>query len=321
VSKRVILHLGRPKTGTTAIQSFLRVNQPLLRDNDIDYLGNLAHLAAPYPDYARKIQAASAEEYVDAIRDMQNVIASSEKSILIYSNEIHYGSRKVLRAYKAAVGALPLTVILYFRRQDMDLQAQYMQGVVDAEVRETRRITDLERTNMDFLQLLTDYDSIFGHYDMVPRVYGGSSFFRKNIFEDFFFAAGLVFPASANYPDRSMSNISRGRLYIEILRLANQRRPKPSHAENMAKIDQFLGDNAFKSERSDYSFLSKAERNAIMEEFEEINSQVARQYFGRADGALFDPQPLMAEDEDQIWVENDAIEAEANRIYELLFKD
>jgi hypothetical protein len=321
MTERVILHLGRPKTGTTAIQAFLRLNKSQLEENDISYVGNLAPLATPFPDYARKIQAASPEQYQAAIKKLQNVITARKQETFIYSNEIHYWSHKVLRAYKAAVGTLPLTVVIYLRRQDEDLQAQYMQRVVDPDVRETRFIGDIERHNLNLLQLLTDYNAAFGRHKLVPRIYAKSSFYAGNIFEDFFHAAGLQFPRPAQYPDRSTSNISRGRLYIEILRLANQRRARETHAENMSKIDAFLGDNAFKSDSSGYSFLSEIEKNAIMEDCLATNTEVARKYFGREDGILFEHRPLTENDQETIRAEHVKMQDEANRLYDLIFTD
>ncbi|MFN9546843.1 MAG: hypothetical protein ACK6AD_07205 [Cyanobacteriota bacterium] len=321
MTERVILHLGRPKTGTTAIQAFLRVNKSLLAENDIHYVGNLAPLATPFPDYARMIQAASPEQYQVAIKGFQNVIAACQQTTFIYSNEIHYWSKKVLKAYKAAVGTLPLTVVLYLRRQDEDLQAQYMQRVVDPDVRETRWIDEIEKHNLNLSQLLSDYDSVFGRYELVPRIYAKSSFLHGSIFEDFFFAAGLRFPEPVAYPDRSTSNISRGRLYIEILRLANQRRPRETHALNMSKIDAWLGDEAFKSQSSAYSFLSKAEQNAIMEESAETNAEVARKYFSREDGILFEHHSLTENGQETIRAEHEKIQHEANRLYDLIFTD
>ncbi|MEA5415571.1 hypothetical protein VB757_10595 [Synechococcus sp. BA-132 BA5] len=313
--------MGRPKTGTSAIQAFLRLNKNLLEENDISYIGNLAPLAMPFSDYARKIQAAPPEQYQASIIEMRNAIAARMQSNLIYSNESHYWSRKVLKAYKAAVGTLPLTVVLYLRRQDEDLQAQYMQNVVDRDARESRSIRDINKHTLNLLQLLSDYDEVFGRYNLVPRIYDKHGFYNGNIFEDFFLATGLQFPESAQYPGKSTSNISRGRLYIEILRLANQRRKPNTHADNMSRIDEYLGNNAFKSDGSDYSFLSRSEENAIMEEYAATNSEVARKYFGLDDGILFRDRSL-AENEKEMNCSDDAtMQADANRIYALIFPD
>jgi hypothetical protein len=321
MSKQVILHLGRPKTGTTAIQAFLRLNKGLLEANDIRYVGNLAPIAAPFPDYARFIQATSAEEYKEAIIKMRNLIASSKQSTFVYSNEIHYGSHKVLKAYKASVGPLPLTVILYLRRQDEDLQAQYMQRVVDPDVRETRDIGALERENLNLLKLLADYDSIFGKYKLVTRIYAKSSFLEGNIFKDFFHAAGFNFPENAQYPDKSTSNLSRGRLYIEILRLANQRRPPASHLKNMLEIDRYLGDSAFKDYGSGYGFLTQAEKRAIMDECSSTNAEVAQKYFDREDGILFEEAPEIELESQQQANDRADIQSEACRLYDLIFPE
>jgi hypothetical protein len=293
----------------------------LLEEKDVLYVGNLAPIAKPFPDYARKIQAASPEQYQASIKKMRNVIEARQQSTFIYSNEIHYWSHKVLKAYKAAVGTLPLTVVLYLRRQDEDLQAQYMQRVVDPDVRETRLIADIERHNLNLLQLLRDYDSIFGRYRLNPRIYAKSSFFNGNIFEDFFLAAGLTFPESVLFPDKSTSNTSRGRLYIEILRLANQRRPRETHAVNMARVDVFLGNEAFKSAGLGYSFLSNEEKNAIMDDCAETNAEVARKYFGREDGILFERQPLREKGQESIQSEHVNMQDEASRLYDLIFTD
>jgi hypothetical protein len=319
MTEQVILHLGRPKTGTTAIQSFLRLNRSRLETQGISYVGNFAPLAKPYPDYARMLQASSPGEYQDAIRRLKAAILSRPQPNLIYSNEIHYCSHKVLRAYKAAVDTLPLVVVVYLRRQDEDLQAQYMQRVVDPDVREMRTISDLDKRNLNLLQMLTVYDEIFGAYKLVPRIYGKSLFYQKDIFSDFFFATGLSFPEGSTWPDRSTSNISRGRLYIEILRLANQRRPRETHEDNMARIDQFLGAESYKPSASGYNFLSMSEKIAIMEEVDAANAEVARKYFGREDGILFENQPESGDDLEIHRPDSAQIQNEAEYLYSNIF--
>jgi hypothetical protein len=321
MTKRVILHLGRPKTGTSAIQAFLRLNKNLLEENDVSYVGNLAPLASPFPDYARKIQAASPEQYQAAIENMQNAIEARKQSTLIYSNEIHYWSHKVLKAYRLAVGTVPFTVLLYIRRQDEDLQAQYMQRVVDPDVRETRLVNEIDQYNLSLSRLLSDYEGIFGGHRIIPRIYDKSSFYHGNIFEDFFMAIGLKFPESALYPDRSTSNISRGRLYIEILRLANQRRHPKTHADNMSRIDKYLGDKAFKSDSSGYGFLSKAEKDVIMEKYAASNIDVARKYFVQNDGILFANGISAEYVEEATRPDYATIQAEAIHLYGLIFAD
>lgn len=283
----IILHLGTGKTGTTAIQAFLRANKQFLESEGVRYLGNLAPQARGFPDYARYLQATQGDDFLYAQSDLSRVFHSCPKhKAMLYSNEIHYESVKVLRAYRVAIGSNPFKVVVYLRRQDEFLQAHYAQSVVDPTVRETLPIQEIA-FNPDHYALLDTYSKIFGKNNIIVRVYEKSGFPNRDLFQDFFESCRLPWKPDLVRPNKSLSNESRSRMFIELLRIANSRLPEERHSEVVSTLEEYLGEKANKKSSDAYSFFTEYEMTAIMDRYSATNSLVAQEYLGRKDGTLF----------------------------------
>lgn len=266
----------------------MRLNQDTLASRNVLYIGNLRSISGSHSDYARRLQDSSEQDYQQAISQMESLISNAGDQILIYSNESHYATQKVLHAYKEAIKGIPLQVIFYLRSQDQWIQAHYMQSVLSAPVREFQTILEfIRRQNLRYSRLISLYEKIFGAQSLSPRVYDSKYFVGGNIFSDFMNSINLPFDATMKLPAREQSNLSRSRLFIEILRIANANKPKKSHAANILRIQKFLGDSGIKSGMSNYSFLTDRQRLDLMSDLADSNASIARRYFNRESDTLF----------------------------------
>jgi hypothetical protein len=283
--KQVVLHLGTGKTGSTAIQNFLRINSPALRNNKIIYVSKLEKFTDGQTDYAKYIRRSDPESYklsIERLRFLFSVVDAEYR--LIYSNELFYGNKKVLSAYRAAIGKIPFKVILYIRRQDEFMQAHYSQLVVGQDVREIKDFREI-RFDPNYFELLKLYKEVFGKENLIVRRYDKDRFVENNLFADFSSAIDLTNWQSFKKPAKKDSNESRSRKFIELLKIANSKFPKEKHAWAIQMIEKHLKGDAYRNKSESYSFLSREEAALVMSRYERSNRLVANEWFG--EGELF----------------------------------
>jgi hypothetical protein len=142
--KRLILHAGTAKTGTTAIQSTLFNWREKLRQRGIfypdpSYLGsgqhahhNLAHAYGNRPNYRRRAETFLAKVRKEA-NEHETVMLSSEAVYRQLSNKNGgYWNRRTdyLKSLAAALSGFEVEVLLFFRRRDYFVESLYHEHVL-----------------------------------------------------------------------------------------------------------------------------------------------------------------------------------------------
>src|SRR5262245_44821842 len=138
-SKHCWLHIGAPKTGSTAIQRFLTASRETLAARGCLY-PQAACRARGHPDLAFLARggyphwATPQERDLDAlVADLRNEIESSPQPNIVLSSENFYllcpaeGAAALMRR----IGFAPdrITVVAYLRRQDEAAMSWYNQAV------------------------------------------------------------------------------------------------------------------------------------------------------------------------------------------------
>lgn len=130
--KRLILHIGSPKTGSTPLQSFLTRNQTkLLKSASILYPKSgkkgSAHHNVAY-EYGGKHLQLKFKLGSGGLRDVLDEFLHSSASTLLLSSEafFHYSRECFLRLVED-LGGLEINVIFFLRRQEEYLQSGYQQ--------------------------------------------------------------------------------------------------------------------------------------------------------------------------------------------------
>lgn len=123
--KKILMHLGTEKTGTTSIQQFLSDNIELLERNNVSYLKpfrkGISH------NFLTKLLRTGEGDFV--LRKTSLAIRKSEEETFLFSSETAYGyvgTRLLLDTFNAkAMGlkGLDAHCMFYFRRQDLFLEA------------------------------------------------------------------------------------------------------------------------------------------------------------------------------------------------------
>ncbi len=180
----LILHIGSPKTGTTALQQFLHSNADALRKAGVNYMTaartHIAHnpLAQAVPQgKAAELVAQIVEEY-DANPDMTHVVSSEIMFRVVVAN----GLRGLFPDHIAR----NTKVICYLRRQDRYAEVLYKQLAKNALVPNDRTsFLAGQIKKLAFTNFLDVYAEMFGTENIRIKPFDRKAFKDGDIVADF----------------------------------------------------------------------------------------------------------------------------------------
>lgn len=311
--KTLYIHIGTPKTGTTAIQAFLEANTDALYKNGYIFrffpfkykrsVGSIPKKRNAYflhgdtvpndPQGNRSNNIDRLMQGLSLIRDWfsekDNVIITDE---FLWNEMIRWSFMDDVKSFCDENGIL-LRLVVYLRPQD-----EY----VDSFYRQRTKMADTTASWTEYLNstdIVTDYEGHLrqlseklGKDSLVVRPYEPKEWAKdgKDIFKDFLSAIGTEFSDDYQLPPGE-SNLSLKYNDSEIKRILNHLHKGSSKADN--DTDLFFRRKAKECsvlipDQEKFSFFSDQEREAYMERFREGNDRVAREYCGR--DVLFAPK-------------------------------
>ena len=308
--KTLYLHIGPPKTGTSALQVFFAENYRALKRKGILYpktgrarvgraklaghhymINSIArHRHAGYPPK---------KTFTEYIADLKK--ESKRYSRVLLSSEFMYFDidSNDLLCFRELFSRI--VIIVYVRRQDEHLKSRYSEQVKTTH----DRILSVQEfaeyyTRSKWFHIVQQYGDLFGKENIIVRPYEKRQFQGGTIFSDFLRILDLDLEDDYILP-RGIINQSLLLDDLEYKRMINtldvgKKRTRifmgpligHSHSVRMKKEHVSI----------DREVLSPQERLSIIERFAETNAEIAREYLGREDGRLFyDPPP----DPDEPW--------------------
>ena len=273
--KKLFLHIGYPKTGTTAIQDNLYLNRELLKEHGVLYPNTAIHVNAHHqlPWCIKDDKRRNANLTVDQIMSTlkEEVNGSTGDKVIISSEGLVFAVdpkhiRELLKDLFSEI-----TLIIYLRDPLEWIQSDYNQGV-----KAHRNIIDtfdgflgqlLERKNnpLNFHSVVKKWADVFGFDHTRIRVYTK----EKNILDDFLDVVGVVKPKAWKEPERKDSNPSLPFHVLEFGRVLNQ-------LQFSFEQKKEIFDNIFQNEpiQKDKTLLYVSDEN--MEKFNDIIHHNAR---------------------------------------------
>ena len=236
--KTVFLHIGLPKTGTTALQSFLRANEAALARSGICFpdLGfrypnilanrNAHFLIASYDTAPHTASFTPQEEYYTALDRLAAL--SEEYGKILLSDELiwricnrHSDFLPTVKQDLASRG-MELKVIVYLRRQDEFVQSRYRQRIKTGETFSFYEFLDTLRQNkypLDFYDSLNKISDAIGRDNLIIRIYEKCQYegFGHTLCSDFLTIFDLSVSDGFTESERTMNRSLSG-TYLEIRR-------------------------------------------------------------------------------------------------------
>ncbi|WP_428311554.1 hypothetical protein [Hydrocarboniphaga sp.] len=300
--KKLIVHIGAPKTGTSAIQHFMLRNREALARQGVLYpqggmLKSAHHLigAAIHPLRSKRLGSSSREEVLaTAIHAIHDEIATQQPHTLVISTEYLWGKLSAANVNRllAAFPGWRVHVVAYLRRQDLLAQSLYVQAVktgtplsfpqwVDTAI-------DSGKAGFFFHEVLSCWRDCGLPVTVDVRIYEKSQI-GSDICNDFLKVIGADATGPFSFDDRSV-NSAPDMVTTELMRMINASMPAKEIAERIRR--NIVKHSAPRALFAPLRYLDAAEVQAFMQRFEADNRRVALDYVKAADGALFrDPLP------------------------------
>ena len=214
MNKKLILHIGTEKTGTTSIQEFLYENNEALKDRGVFF--PLSPCGSnKFPNHRKLATACFDDGHVDdsfsslrlsdfefsnwsesILKEIKDELKSSDCSVHILSSE-HFSSRlksideiNRLHTFLSEIYS-EIEVLVYFRRQDQYVVSSYSTLLKSGGTSSKILPSKIDETVLNYYLMCEKWSSIFGESSMNVRIFDRSKLIDSNIISDFMGFIGL----------------------------------------------------------------------------------------------------------------------------------
>lgn len=225
----LVLHIGYPKTGTTAIQRRLLENRIRLADAGILYPSTFIHEYGHHqlPWHLRGDSRRSPGALADLFDSLDAEVRASDPDRVILSSEgFVFGSDPIDVSQHLAARFAPITVVSYLRATASWIESDYNQGVKGHRnlTMSFARFLGDSLTNpgepLNYARTLGRWADVFGWASLRLRGYSGG-----DSVADFARLLGLGDLLDSSAPDAPADNPRLGFAGLELLRILNSINP------------------------------------------------------------------------------------------------
>lgn len=333
---KFIMHIGTPKTGTTALQEFLYDNQNWLKENGYSYPdiksrfrfsrtykdlnttrnGDILRMFTRYTHFREKTGNG-------IWRKLWEIINSElKRNNVIFSSEDIWGmGDEIVRECKNCCQTDEFFVVVYLRRQDRYIESNWNQDVKSTMFEEETFHDYFEKRKdrkdfCNYLERLKKLEKVVGKEKLIVRIYEKEQFEGKrgDIISDFCTIMGMDIDEN-KVKIRDHSNTGLDINHLEIKRLMNPvlRRWRENRDEHSANVISFRyeGFGTVKAKVKTGGYFTYEQRKSFLEKMEPQNREIAEYYLGRPNGRLFYDQEIAKDHEkiDEAEMQKDIIES------------
>ena len=289
MSRRLILHIGHPKTGTTSIQTFLVTHRTALERHGVyvprsGWIEGAHHGLAENYFSVRRLPSQTS----DHLFALERELTETQAPTVVLSSEafIQENPARLAALFRPRFDVF---IVYYVRRQDLAAQSVYAQRVRSEIQRECGTISEKLYHFVPRYRLHLDrFAAVFGTDHCLLRPFETSAFVGGTLIGDFLSLLGLSSDLLP-FPD-ARRNTALQRPYLAFRRQTNI---LPLLNEEHQALGRAL-DSLSQADPTPWPrhLLSAEERLAILHLCAEENAWLARTYRGSTDGTLFrDPLP------------------------------
>lgn len=299
---RLIVHIGAPKTGTTAVQKFLFRNRGALAQQGVLYpaggmLNGAHHLigAAIFPGRVNRLKGVRQDEVMArAVDEIRQEIASRNPGTVVLSTEYLWGelSSANIRRLLDPFRDMTLEVVAYLRRQDLFAQSLYVQAVKGGYASSfadwIKMVPSSAKGGFNLHRVLAAWRDCGLDVRVIARVYEKDQL-NGDVCADF--VAAVCPQAKVTLAEsRKVVNSAPDTATIEILRRVNAICADKEVAQHLRR--EISAVSPPRSPFAPLTYLPPGDAESFLEQFAASNEKVAREFLKRDDGVLFrDPLP------------------------------
>ena len=298
--KKLFLHIGYPKTGTTGIQRFLEDNEEILFSQGILYPQtgrlNQAHYMINFSlgigAYEGKLKL---PDMTTLKAKLQREVNESHCDVIIVSSE-YFITAKEVEQVKEFFSDYEVKILVYLRRHDYAFESAFSQGEKTSSnppwepdvASFTLHALCTDEVPFDYLDVLLRWGAIFGNENIIVRPFEKQQN-QPDLYADFLKAIDV--PDSEDFSRPGIANLSFSREKLTVLRIVRKSDLLPSAKEKLVRRLNSISEMG-SSER----YFTPAMRRVIVNKYLPVYRLIAEEYMGREDGVLFlDPVPKLTD--------------------------
>lgn len=293
--KRVYIHIGFEKTGSTAIQDYCAANSDALARKGIFYPADKSAplvydrthwpIVAVFSETNKFVPPQKQLTVTELKKSIDEVIQSSKCENIVFSAEPFSSmllDNEVLSRLKDVFQGYEVKIVAYIRRQDsffISHISNYVKGgrflkLSDKITLENAEVHYQNADRYDFDRILGRWATVFGEDNLIVRAFESPSLLNNDVVADFLDILGI------DYRQMPESNRSNESLKIEPLLFLNMLNVGASTAlleGYRAKVINAL--TRYPTKRLEQALISNTFRMEIVRMYEASNKKVARRYF------------------------------------------
>ncbi|MEZ5571588.1 MAG: hypothetical protein R3E64_06140 [Halioglobus sp.] len=290
---KVYLHIGFPKTGSTAVQSHIFTNQQWFLNHgyyipQAGYASGFGHaflLGADDYSFSANDTVFSELSQQGALADLAQELRSAELQgfckALISWEGFALSNKNVIDRLKQTLQGHHVILIVYIRDQPTLYQSAILQNIENlialskATIFETNDVPDSEVNNYNFYRVLSTWKSIFAdQIEIRVRVYDKNKLLEKNIVRDFlqFIGLGAIDGFSLQSKRINTSIDARSAALLLVAKAAGL------DYKGLLALSTALVRVADMSKRGQRRFLTKQAQEDLRRRFRKSNQQLVQEF-------------------------------------------
>lgn len=291
--KKLIVHIGANKTGSSAIQRFLSMNSLALREEGIvvpdgkfqvadkvqgHHVWGFAELLKSPPEGRKQL-----EDAIDAVD-----AACPEASAILLSAENLTADPAAPSLFENLAKRYDTRVIIYIRRQDEYILSSWQQWYSKISDDFWAWVISVAGNMGNWRVYLENWETVIPRDRIAARVFERPKLEGGDVIADFYNMLGISRPLSAlDQPKRGVINPSFSDAIMDLVK-GNELIFKNVHDNDFYNfVTKMTGDKYTKTARQ--SSISFPQRQAILKKYRGQNNWVRKNYFPDVDEELFSP--------------------------------
>ena len=299
----LFIHTGTHKTGTTAIQRFLKANSQIFARKGFGIASlstsersNIRQIALEYGSHQKiRNTESDIDPIAESISRCQKKHNKKLNSFVIswegfsgdhlngYLDNIYFA--KFISQYKNKFNVKTIT---FFRKQDSFIESAYTQAVKQGYTQTfDYYLKNVDISGFNWLSITKNHESELGHEKTIVSRFGKEYLQEKtSILKKFVGYLGLTpdeFDFNASNKSFIISNPGWPRNVVEVTRELNPRIPQHQRRKYIQAIEAFMHKDPQKS----YSYLTDFQRQKLMLKFYDSNLRLANERFANEKQELF----------------------------------
>ncbi|WP_018124271.1 hypothetical protein [Desulfovibrio oxyclinae] len=290
------IHIGIPKTGSTAIQQTLFENpEPLLSEGFVYYPNELG--VDTHNPLARSWFENSADSTFEKWRYLKRYCDNSKNHVIISSEmfpKTFHNKPESIDDIATALFGVNVYFVIYLRRQDSHIQSMYNQRV--KKFKNPGTIPEFiesfhQEFPCDYYAFVSSIAARFGNEKLIIRPFEKEQLIGKDVRTDFLSALGVSNPEQFAFKSGNPNPRLKADTFAVFQEIGRMDIPwsRKLAAGNFFRTSLETGSRT--ESFQDHSTFPPPTRLEIFTRHAHSNAKVAREFLGREDGNLFYAPP------------------------------